>query len=104
MASKKTATTRKTPTKTRKKASTKKQPVLRSFRSYHDDTPFLTLKFTRQSLYWLILSLVILTMGLWVLYLNIKIQDIYNRIDMNNAYMSDVEMKALYPKQKTAKE
>lgn len=77
-------------TKTTKK-SPKKPVEQRSFRSYPEDTPFFTLRFTRQSLYWLVLSLVVLGMGIWVLYLNVKVQDIYDRIDMANASQSDIQ-------------
>ncbi len=67
------------------KASTKKQKVVeeQSFRPTKDTTPFMTFKFTRQSLYWLILSVLVLVLGAWVMYLDTKIQDIYDQVELN---------------------
>jgi hypothetical protein len=45
--------------------------------------PFLTFEFTIQSVYWLILSVIVLALGAWVMYLNIKIQSIYDQVEIN---------------------
>lgn len=78
---KKPAATRKTTTK----SAAKKQKAVthQSFRPSKESTPFMTFQFTQQSLYWLILSVLVLALGAWVMYLNIKIQDIYDQVELN---------------------
>lgn len=56
---------------------------LRSFRPAVEKTPFMTFTFTRQSLYWLILSGLVLALGSWVMYLNVKIQSMYDQVELN---------------------
>jgi hypothetical protein len=85
---KKTVAPRKTSSKTVKttvKAPSKKQREIehRSFRPSKENTPFMTFQFTKQSLYWLILSVLVLGLGAWVMYLNIQIQNIYDQVEMN---------------------
>jgi hypothetical protein len=75
----KTTATRKATAK-----ATKVAPV-RSFRRYDDTTPFMTFKFTQQSLYWLILSVIVLALGAWVMYLNVQIQNLYDQVEINTA-------------------
>ncbi len=80
--------TAKKPTMTRKstnKPAAKKQKIVaeQSFRPTKDSTPFMTFQFTRQSIYWLILSVLVLALGAWVMYLNVKIQDIYDQVELN---------------------
>jgi hypothetical protein len=83
-----TKTTVKKPTATRKvttKKPVKKTKVVaeRSFRPSQEKTPFMTFKFTEQSVYWLILSVLVLALGAWVMYLNVKIQNIYDQVEQN---------------------
>lgn len=88
MATKKTTTTkRKRTTKT-----TKKAPEMKSFRVAKEDTPFFTFKLTRQTLYWLVLSVVVVAFTLWILKLQADIQDIYNSIDANSSAIIDMPM------------
>ncbi|HMI08855.1 MAG TPA: hypothetical protein VK497_00455 [Candidatus Saccharimonadales bacterium] len=66
-------------------ATTKKKPIEhRSFRKSPNPSPFFTLKFTHQSVYWLILCGLILALGIWVLSLNMKLQAAYDQIDESN--------------------
>lgn len=98
------ATTKKKPTAakatTTRKATTKKAKVapVQSFRRYDDTAPFMTFKFTQQSLYWLILSVIVLALGAWVMYLNVQIQNLYDQVEINTAlseqYMMPVAEKA----------
>ena len=63
-------------------ATTKKKTTEhRSFKKSPNQSPFLTLKFTHQSVYWLILCGLVLALGIWVLNLNIRLQAVYDRID-----------------------
>lgn len=81
---KKKPATKKT-TKSRKVAS---EPALRSFQRARPTTPFLTFKVTNQTVYWLVLSLLVLGLGVWVTYLNVKVQHIYDQIDLSSALQS----------------
>ena len=56
-----------------------------------DDKPFLTFRVTRQTLYWLIFSVAILGLGLWVLNLNMQVLSLYDQIDNNNVQTSLIE-------------
>lgn len=87
------ATTNKTSAKTAKKATkapakkTSKKTVKAqvSFRPEREQVPFFTFRITRQSIYWAILSIFILCLGLWVVKLHIEVQDILNKIEENEA-------------------
>lgn len=78
-ATKKPATKR---TTTKKVA---KQPVMQSFKPAPDTEPFFTFRITHQTVYWFILSMLVLALGIWVTYLNIKVQHIYDQIDRSSA-------------------
>jgi hypothetical protein len=81
----------KKPTTARKvtpKSSAKKTKVAehRSFRPSVEKAPFMTFKFTEQSAYWLILCVLVLALGAWVMYLNVKIQNIYDQVEINTQF------------------
>lgn len=77
---KKKSTTKKT---TSKKVATHTAPV-KSFRVAKPTTPFLHFDFTIQTVYWLILGALFISVALWVASLNLRIQDLYNEIDQTN--------------------
>jgi len=83
MATKKTTTTKRKRVTTSTKR--KKSPEMQSFRVARDDVPFFTFKLTKQTLYWLVLSAVVVAFTLWILKLQSDIQEIYNSIDANNS-------------------
>lgn len=64
--------------------STKRRPVF-AIRIDNETSPFLTFRLTRQTLYWVIFSAAILALGVWVLFLNIKLIEIYDQIQLNDA-------------------
>jgi hypothetical protein len=65
-------------------ATAKKKPIVhQSFKKSPNQSPFLTLKFTQQSVYWLILGGLVLALGIWVLSINIRLQNLYDTIDKN---------------------
>jgi hypothetical protein len=43
------------------------------------------MRLTRQTIYWLILSLLVVGLAIWVLQLTIQIQGIYDRVEYLNA-------------------
>jgi len=46
---------------------------------------FFTFRFTVQTVYWLILSIFVLGLGIWVTYLNVKVQQLYDQIEMRDS-------------------
>lgn len=72
------------------KKQTKKAQHHRSFQRGQSQNPFFTFRFTQQTLYWLILCSLVLALGIWVMYLTLKVERIYDDIDqavMDNSYV-----------------
>ena len=99
---KKTAATKKPVTK---KAAVKKPAVktsvatkgsknapMQSFKRSQPEESFFTFKLTQQTLYWLILSVIVLILGVWVIRLESEVQGIYDSIEVNNALIDDINM------------
>lgn len=63
-----------------KRVSTAPAPV-RSFRPAKLDEPFFTFRITHQTVYWLILAVIVVSLAAWVLSISIKVQNIYDQID-----------------------
>jgi hypothetical protein len=75
MVAKKTVTKKPVKKVAHKRSTSAKTAPMRSFRVYKDDKPFVRLRLTRQTLYWIILLTFIVITQLWI----IKIQmDIIN--------------------------
>lgn len=86
-AAKKPTTKRKAPAKTTVKAAPKaatkpkttsrvskaKTPVVRSFRVSPSPQPFFTFRVTKQTVYWILLLLVIVALQLWIIKLQLDI-------------------------------
>ena len=53
--------------------SKKQSSTMRSFRVYEDEKPFVALRANRQTLYWIILLVVILVTQLWILKIKLDI-------------------------------
>lgn len=93
MATTKKATTATKVTKAKKAPVKKSAPKAkkaakvehRTLRRSTDDTPFFTLRLTHQTLYWLILSGLVVALAAWVMHLSGKIQDIYDQIETAEA-------------------
>jgi hypothetical protein len=69
---------KKTSTKTNRKQKTSAQ----SFRVTKPATPFLHFDFTIQTVYWLILGALFISVALWIASLNLRIQSLYDQIDL----------------------
>ena len=65
---------------------------VQSFKRADESEPFLTFRITNQTLYWLILSLFVLALGMWVVNINDKVQKIYDEIDRVNAAEQSIVM------------
>ena len=56
-----------------KKTTRKKQPKYENFKLAKNDTPFFTYKVTDQTIYWLVLSITVFILALWVLHLHLEL-------------------------------
>jgi hypothetical protein len=70
------------PKKKPARSSTSSKPTQRSFVRSPNDKPFFVFKTTRQTVYWTLLCLLVLALGIWVMSLNVKIQRLYDQIDL----------------------
>lgn len=94
----KKAPTKKPATKAKSKAASAKKPaavVLRSFRPARQTEPFFTFQATRQTVYWLILAVIIISLAAWVLQLNARVQSIYDQIEQNSITIEDLSTRKL---------
>jgi len=78
-----------------KKATSKKQAHkgYKSFKKSERVEPFFTFRFTQQTLYWLILGLLVIGLGIWVMTLNMKVQAIYDQIEQDSGTLHTSELK-----------
>lgn len=67
------------------KVAKAKQAPVASFRVAKPEQPFFTFRITRQTLYWLILSVAVLSLGVWMITINQRVQEIYDQIDATQA-------------------
>lgn len=92
----KSTATKKAPVRKVTKKSTVSKPKTVEAQSFKRDsrkTPFMTYKFTQQSFYWLIIGALVIALGAWVMHLNIKIQRIYDQVEINSALHESYELK-----------
>ena len=69
----------------KKKPAAKKTAIHQSFKPTQEASgSFFTFRFTQQTAYWLILSILVLALGVWVMNLTVKVQSIYDDIDATN--------------------
>lgn len=99
----KTAAPKKRSTSNRKAAVAKSSSTGQSFRIVSSDTPFFSFTVTKQSVYWLIFMVAVLALGAWVLYLQDKINQLYDQIDTSNyqAQLTPDQYKQLHNDTKT---
>jgi len=71
-----------TPKRTSRKPKASKAEGMRSFRPYPEELPFFHMHLTRQTVYWLAISLLVLSIGAWVVYLSVTTQNIYDQVEM----------------------
>ena len=87
MATKKTSVRKKPAKAALKKTVPKKTSVknTRHLRLTRETEPFFTFRVSRETLHWLILSVVVISFVLWVTKLEGEIVDAYDKIDANQA-------------------
>lgn len=77
--------------KVRKTTKAAAKDTYHTLRPAKSQESFLSARFTTQSIYWVIIGIVILAFGGWVTYLQLKINDIYDKIDQNQAYYDQLQ-------------
>jgi len=76
-------------TKSRKAAPRKKQLRVESFKLSRNDRPFLSFNPTIQTVYWIILGIVVIAFTAWIMKLQSDISMIYDQIDANESIVID---------------
>ena len=72
----------------KKKSSSRakaKSAPMKSFRVAKETVPFTTVKFTRQTFYWIVLTVIIVLSQLWILQLQMNIADLTNALQLLQA-------------------
>ena len=75
---------------------TSRKPVHKGYRSFKKARraePFFTFEFTQQTVYWLILGLLVIGLGAWVMTLNMKVQAIYDQVEQDSTLVHPAETK-----------
>lgn len=88
-----TETVKKTVAKSKPAAKKTTTNTLRSFRPSAPTEPFFTFRITRQTIYWLILSVIVIGLAAWVIQLSVQVQAIYDQIDHNEMLLQDLTEK-----------
>lgn len=97
-------TVRATTTK-QKRAPRKKQAAMSSFRPVKNTETFMSFKVTVQTVYWLLIGLLVILLAMWVLKLQNDINYIYDQIDESNRLSEVLDQKELqFTKQKYAQQ
>jgi thiosulfate reductase cytochrome b subunit len=68
-----------------KKVAKKTVHDQRSFVRSKEAEPFFTFRTTHQTVYWLIISLLVLAVGVWVLHLTVRVDDLYNEVQTHSS-------------------
>ncbi len=88
MATAKKKTTKKSPAK---KSQSKSAPVKRASRapsvasSARSDRKFMEARFTEQTLYWILIGAAVLALAVWVLSIQVQMNDLYDAADIQNS-------------------
>lgn len=77
------------PAATKVRRTTAKSQSPQSFRVAREDRPFFSIKPNVQTLYWAILSFAVLALGLWVLNVNLQVQNLYNELDAQSVMKAE---------------
>lgn len=77
---------------TKKKTAAKSIKPMRSFVLAKETPPFFTLRFTHQTFYWTVLSLLVLALGIWVVTLNVRVQQLYDQVETSAAQSRDADV------------
>ena len=68
-----------------KKVTNKKQPSQQSFHKCPETQPFMTFKITSQTVYWLIICVLVFLVGIWLIKMQNDIMSLYDQVDAMRA-------------------
>lgn len=85
---KKKATPRKAATK---KNVAKRLPLTSQIGLRQEETDFMTFRVTRQTLYWMVLGVVVILFTVWLMKLQADIQTLYDQIDANTSELTSLK-------------
>ncbi|MEO8691425.1 MAG: hypothetical protein ABI397_01420 [Candidatus Saccharimonas sp.] len=71
-----------------RKTSAKRSSSTKSFHRAAPDRPFFSLQPNIQTVYWIILAVPVIALGLWVSNISMQVQSLYDQIDAANAASS----------------
>lgn len=66
---------------------------MQSLRCVPRDEPFMTFRINRQTIYWLILGAMVISLATWVLAISIEVQNIYDQVDVLQAEADSMVVK-----------
>lgn len=69
-----------------------KKRQMQSFKLAPQDTPFMSMTPTVQTVYWTVIGVIAIVFTTWIMTLQAQIHAIYDSIDVNNANSSAVEV------------
>ena len=99
------STVAKKPTKVVKKPAKKsgkaKSAELKSFKRCPEQQPFMSMKVTNQTVYWLIICVLAFALGTWILKVQHDVMDLYDQVDQIRLSEPDVPVKKAPAKQST---
>lgn len=106
-AAKKTTSARKTPAKTAtsrtvhtvKKATPAAKAESRSLRLQKESEKFMSVRFNRETLYWVILGAIVILFTLWIMQLQSDISDLYDQIEVANAMSDEADTRLMIKSQ-----
>lgn len=76
-----------------KKVTNKKQPSQQSFRKCPEAQPFMTFKITSQTVYWLIICVLVFLVGIWLIKMQNDIMSLYDKVDTMRAEEQTLDIK-----------
>ena len=76
-----------------KKVTNKKQPSQQSFRKCPETQPFMTFKITPQTVYWLIICVLVFLVGIWLIKMQNDIMSLYDQVDAMRAEEQTLDIK-----------
>lgn len=74
------------------KSSATQSSSPRSFRLERSQVDFMKPAFTIETIYWILLSMAVLALGIWIATLQMRINAIYDQIEVNQAQSENIEI------------
>lgn len=103
MAEKKKSATAKKPAVKKKTVSPEAQTV-QSFRKCPEPQPFMTFKITQDTVYWLIICVLVFALGAWILKVQRDVMALYDQVEQMQISESIIDTPTLKPAQDTQAE